>query len=81
MPSDNKRGPPRRTAPVQTQSIPYYYQLFGYEHVVCFDLLDPSCLQKSKYEGYDSQADSDQYDTDYRNVEAAFHKSEQMHEC
>ena len=66
---------------MQTQSIPYYYQLFSYEHVVCFDLLDPSRLQESKYEGYYSQADADQYNACYRNVEAALHKSERMHEC
>ena len=61
--------------------FPITQRLFSYEHVVCFDLLDPSCLQECENEGYYAEADTDDDYTNNRDVEVALHKAECSHEC
>lgn len=54
--------------------------LFSYKHVVCFDLPDPSCLQKCKQERYNCKASSDCHNAGYRDYEVALHETERTHE-
>ena len=46
------KGPPGKDGPFNKLNLFPVIRLFSYEHVVCFDLLDPSCLQEGEEERY-----------------------------
>ena len=46
------KGPPDKDGPFNKLNLFPVIRLFSYQHVVCFDLLDPSCLQESEEERY-----------------------------
>ena len=50
------KGPPIMDGSFNKLNLFPVIRLFSYEHVVCFDLLDPSCLQEREEERYDCKS-------------------------